>query len=301
MTRASRRALHLLLALAIGGSCFDAHAHQRTAPGEAFYERLAAGEKAAAAGDLENAGRAYEQAYEALPAADRGTDTGTDVVLESVRARRELFLQDPDTSVHLQAAEVLLASHIANLKAADPARTTTDLDKQLDAIRKLLAKIEKPPDEAKPEPEPVAIVSPSPSDLPPPEPTSRDRSPPSKRVGIALAASGGVAVVGGVVLIAIGANFYKKNDALYPAAKREEYPTDCSAAPFSVCDYDAKREGLLKKDRAAIGVGAALAVVGVAGVIAGAVIVKKSKADKRAAFAPMHLRHGAGLQVAVRF
>src|SRR5687768_1630438 len=67
-----------------------------SAPGPTYYEELTKAERAVASEEFAAAGDAYERAYDSLPRRERGSEDGTDVVLASTQARRELFLADSD-------------------------------------------------------------------------------------------------------------------------------------------------------------------------------------------------------------
>jgi hypothetical protein len=301
MRKSSLAALRLLVALAIVSSGSELRARQRMTPGDVFYDRIAAAEKANEAGDLEAAGRAFEEAYHALSAADQATETGTDVVRESVRARKELFVQEPDSSAQLRHAEALLAEHIGNLEVAQPNRPTTDLDTQLDAIRKLLAKFEKK-SEPGPAPTPTVVKDPDPSpSLPRPDSDAERKPGDRRRLGMGLALGGGVGIIGGVVLAGLGASFLRKDNAFFSDAVRWMYATDCSLTEYSICDFDADREKSIATDRGILASGVVLGAVGIATMIPGIMLWRRARTTKPASISAMRLPRGGGLMLSGTF
>lgn len=125
-----------LLALAVAASLtFEASPAAASATPKVFYDRVAEAEAAVAANDPARASDLYEAAYDSLPQNERATESGTDVVVESVLLRKTLA----DRPEMLDAAAKLLVRHIDAVRQMDPTRGVDDLETHLAEARALMA------------------------------------------------------------------------------------------------------------------------------------------------------------------
>ena len=282
---------HLLPAVAWGGH----------AAADDFYAKLAQAEEAEGAGDLVRAGALYDEAYAAMPEAERGGETGSDVVRARVRVGRESFLANPDDPAPLEASSALLTQHIADVSRLDPSRDRAELEKLQSSTAALLERFKDQAEEAVEEEEPAEAEPEDPRPEPTPErnpepmvddaPPTKDRRP----LGIGLAVGGGVVLVGGIVLLAVGGNLFSATTDTYNGSK-DLYPADCTV-PGNVCEFAQWRDSEYDRGRIFLGVGAAAAAVGLGLTVAGVVILVKSRGARSTALGPMPLRAGGGLSL----
>jgi hypothetical protein len=277
------------------------------APGPTYYEELTKAERAFASEEFAAAGEAYERAYDSLAKRERGSEDGTDVVLASTQARRELFLADADAPESLRAAEALLDRHITDIQATRPERSTDDLEKQLASIRKLLRKFDSNETQAKVVASPAVATEVSTlrandggmtTDE---EDMSPSGHPRDKQVGIGLTAAGAVLLAGGLVLIPVGAVNTKDINNTYDDRKNADYGGDCQP-PGECASLDSWRHTeLTKKATVPIALGAVAMGAGLALLIGGAVVLARSRKPKRTSVSPVRIPGGVGIAISGRF
>jgi len=262
-TRAATVAAVLLLA-PMGSS----HAAMAPTPLERAESHLAAGEHNAAGG-------AFAEYYESLSLRMQTDETGEFVVLQATAAYAKAWETGHDPA-YLSASRRLL---IAFTRAVEAERGThspllTAARQELARVDKLLAPSATPPSEAEPEPEQEAEPEPELEAVPEPEPTATTE-PPDKapaqpsdtpqrdRLGIGLVAGGCVLIVAGVAVLVQG-----------PIA-HAQYERDIDDAggdtAFTAADLNTARSDVDKLRNGLVAGGAALAAVGVGGVIWGAI------------------------------
>ncbi len=184
---------------------------------------------------------------------------------------------DVDTNVrHLRQAVVLFQRYVEERGDAD---ATQDAQRRLDALRERIAEIEA--SSASTPSEPTTVPATAPSDETPRPASRRDRN-----LGIGLVAGGGAGVVGGVVLIALGAR-------LRPAAL-DQVNAMTLDDPDVVAQADAFVDDETRKGRIVMGVGGAVAAVGLAAAGAGTYYLVRYQRGAKAT-ASRRVRWDAGL------
>lgn len=252
-----------------------------TANDDSFYGLVDRAEAAAAAGALAEAAVLYEQAYDRLAPPDRAGESGTDVVAESVRVRKNLFVQEPANPAPIEAAIALLERHLSDIAKGDGVRPTAGLRSELEGLRKL-APAPAPP----PTPPPSRLTHVDAIDLPTHTTYDDDRTDPSTRrrgrVGKALLAVGATVLTGGVTLLAVGAANRRQNDRDY--ARATALPAwQQACATDSVCELLRWRAAERSRTRTLSASGAFLSVVAIGLLTAGIVVLARARRPGRRA------------------
>jgi hypothetical protein len=270
-------------------------------PMDVFYDKLGQAEQAEGAGELSRAADLYAEAYDALPRAEKASETGSDVVRAASRVRSDQFLQNPKDPAPLAPHRALLERHIADIQSLQPDRSPAEFEKVLASVSALQEGFEAPEAtktaENEPPPEETAA-------LPPPDPDpepEKDILPEDRRpLGLGLTIGGGIALVGGVVLVAVGGNLFSSTTRTY-LGNSDSAPADCTIEG-SICDLNEWRDGEYTRANALLAVGSILAAAGIGLVIGGTVVlVRDRNARASVGVTPMYTRRGAGLSLSGRF
>jgi len=278
-----------------------APAHGATAP-----TPLERAESHLAAGEHNAAGDAFAEYYDSLSPTMRTDETGEFVVLQAAAAYAKAWEDGHDRAYLSQSRTLLIAftqAVEAERGAASPLLAAAR--EELTRVETLLAPEPEPEPEPMPEPEP----EPEPKSEPEPEPKSNatatreqqapatpDDTPHRDRLGIGLVAGGSVLIVAGVAVLVQG-----------PIA-HAQYERDIDDAggddAFAATDLDAARGDVDKIRNGLIAGGAALATVGIVGVIWGAIRLthaRKAQTSARWEATPSFDRSLVGLSVRGRF
>jgi hypothetical protein len=279
------------LAMTVGGAV----PARAAAPKADFEQHIARADEHASAGRHAEALASYVEAFTAMPKELRASSVGQFVALAAANAAMEDFRARGDARSLDQGHDVLRAFVLvaeatdregtAELVAETHARLA-----ELDALRASASPTSEPDFGASRSDDLAEDDSDSPSDDL--APTSDRAAPDRSRLGLALAVSGGVVVLGGVGMMIAGARqvpWYE--DQL---ASEGWLPTDPG--------YDAQLAEAHRVRRVDYGIGAVLLVVGVGVGVTGAVLVAKSKQRERElTLVPVLGRDRAMLAATMRF
>lgn len=256
-----------------------------TATDDSFYTVVDRAEAAAAAGALADAALLYEQAYDRLGPRDRAGESGSDVVSESIRVRKKLYVQEPANAAPIEAAIALLERHLSDIALGDGMRPTAALRDELEALRKLAPAPALPP--TPPPSRPTSLTHPTridAIDLPTQVVDDDDRTDPwahrRGRVGAALLGVGAAVLTGGATLLAVGAANRRQNDRdLARATALPAWQQAC--ATDSECGLLQWRERERSRNRSLFAGGAALGVVAVGLLTASIVVLARARHARR--------------------
>lgn len=284
-----RTPLHAGLAAALAllvtlGGAVPARA---AAPPADFEQLIARADEHASAGRHAEALHEYAQAFEAMPAELKGNDVGQFVALAAGTAAIEDYRARGDRA-SLEAGKEVLTAFIGHAEGS--AELVEEAKLRSQEIDDLLG--------------PGEPTSPEPSARAPerkrererehePSPATSDRTTPDRsRLGLALAVSGGVAVLGGVGLMIAGARQVPWYEA--KLAAEGWVPTDEG--------YDQQIGEAERVRNLDFGLGAAVLAVGVGLGVTGVVLVaKRKRAERGVALIPVLGRDRAMLAVTTRF
>ncbi|MEM9458645.1 MAG: hypothetical protein AAGF11_31000 [Myxococcota bacterium] len=200
--------------------------------------------EAQARGDYSEAARLYDQAYRSMTFEQRASDFGRLAFTKAVGAYRRAYDQTRDLALYA-ASRALHEQFIIERKAAGlpvPAEVDAELAR-LDQVLGASAPEPEPKPEPKPEPAPMLEPEPLFESQPEPEPEPVEPRPePDHRVdpwGVALTGAGAIAVITGVVLVAVGAPL---------RGRAEDYRNEQLAGD----DFDSRSPGLQQSFAAAL-------------------------------------------------
>lgn len=293
----SGRATAVALAMALGGAG-PAHAAAlapaRGGASQADFEQLIAQADAhSSAGRHAEALASYVDAFTAMPAALRASSVGQFVALAAANAAQEDFRARGDARSLDQGRDVLRAFVL--VAQASPQDGTTELVTEVQARLAELDALRASGRSPAAEPDSGGDASDGDLDAPPGDgPTSaRDRAAPDRsRLGLALAVSGGVVLLGGVGLMIAGAR------------QVPWYEEQLASEGWTSSDpgYDAQIAEAQRVRNVDYGIGAAMLVVGVGLGATGAVFLARSKQRRRElALVPLFGRDRAMLGATWRF
>lgn len=290
------RGLALLTALAIGStlppSVASAATHvgpERSQVEELFYDGSAKYSAADYVG-------AIESFTEALKIATKeGTDPPVRSALLQNLARAHVKAYDVDGEIrHLKKAREIYGNFVREAETAKYAEAdVSEAESRAAELDDRISELESKQAEAAAQP--TASTDPGGNDA------TDTKAEGRRKRGIAFVAVGSALVAGGIGTLAYGTTFKGHAEDVIDDAKASE-GDDWSDSDQEDADDFIERE--TRTGRIVIGVGAALAVVGVAGVVVGAldlVAAKKAKETASLRFAPMLGRGGAGLVLTGRF
>jgi hypothetical protein len=240
--------------------------------GQADFEQLIAEADAhSSAGRHAEALKSYVDAFTAMPAELRASSVGQFVALAAANAAQEDFRARGDAT-SLDKGRDVLRAFVLVAQATDR-EGTAELVTEAQARLTELEQLRSSPSPAA-EPDPSASASDDGLDTPPsdgPTPSSGGPTPDHSRLGIALAVSGGVVLLGGLGLMIAGAR------------QVPWYEEELAGQGWATTDpgYDqeiAQAQGVRNVD---YGIGAAMLVIGVGLGVTGAVLLTKSKQRRR--------------------
>lgn len=238
----------------------------------------------------------FAEAFEAMPADVKVSDVGEFVVYSGTQAALRQFQADGDPAVLLQG-KALAASFLVLVGRAQPGASVAAVERAQAALTELEA-LSRPVSEPEPaagfEPPVCDPVEPGPDPVPTPAPTCPAPAKPD-RLAPALLFTGSLALAGGVALIVVGAR-----QVPWYEARMAEFGWEPGSTGY---DYEAKLDEARAMRNIDVGVGAALAAVGVGAVVYGAVrsAHHRSTDRDRASLGPLMTRHGGGLVLMRRF
>lgn len=235
----------------------------------------------------------FSEAFEAMPNDVKVSDVGEFVVYSGTQAALRQFEADGDPAVLLQG-KALAASFLVLVGRARPGASVAAAERAQAALSELEA-LSRPGSEpesaAGPEPAVCDFGGPGPDPVPTPAPA------PAKpdRLAPALLFTGSLALAGGMALIVVGAR-----QVPWYEARMAEFGWEPGSTGY---DYEAKLDEARAMRNIDVGVGAALAVVGVGAVVYGAVRSARHRSEDRdrASLGPLMTRHGGGLVLTRRF
>lgn len=206
---------------------------------------------------------AIEAFTEALQIVDEegGTFSRLPLLWNIARAREKQFAIDRDIT-HLRQALVLYRNYYERVPDAGDAVEAHERIEDLERKIRAYAQIQKG------KTSPVSTISPPP---PPPVEAPDLGRPTSWKVGVGLLSSGAAVTVGGVAVFGYGASFRGRasRSAEQVTGGDREHPAWDQSQDYIAAE---RRRGAV-----VMGVGGALAAAGVAGVVVGALQVRKSK------------------------
>ncbi len=304
----SRAVTALTLALALATPATSAEAAPKRKTGATSEDPIEQGEEALARKDYEEAIAKFNAAYYGLPTDERASYVGSIPVRKAMEAYELWFAEAQDPAI-LQRQLALVKEFLKSVESSPEGvdqvgkEVVSELQAVRDAVEKKLADISSPtivepepkpepePDEVKPEPDPKgtpATNGTTGDDLPDPRPAR-------SRVGIGLAAAGGVVlgtgagVMAGWWTVRNQATEYADNEPGYEEGTPER-------AAYLRREEDRARKYLIS-GTVVMGVGAAVAVTGVV------LIALHGRRGKQTpvAFAPQFDPHHAGFAISGRF
>lgn len=263
------------------------------APAADFEQLIARADEHASAGRHADALRTYVEAFEAMPRDLRRSSVGEFVVLAAANAAEQDYQARSDRA-SLEAAVEVLHAFMGEVKAADPEGAAALVEQaklrslQLGELLDASAEPSEPAAQPEAGPADEAAAAPQADDA-----RASDRAAPDRRrVGLALAVTGGVAVLGGVGLMIAGV----RQVPWYEGKLADEgwVSTDVG---YGQQIADAERIRNLD-----LGLGAGVVVIGLGLGITGAVLVaKRARGEREVTVVPVLGRDRALLAATLRF
>lgn len=251
-------------------------------PWAAYGEHIAQAEATVEAGETLAAIDCYATAYDTLPPQARAGAFGRDVIDRVLPLAEAPGVDEPDV---LRKTLALLDRHLEDAKnAADPTDSSPYEDRRAELAHRL-ERLDPPASAVPVPPTPVAggpaEATPFPSSEVDAPSTDSDRpASTQRRAGIGLLSAGGIVLASGIGLLGHGGYLVNRIRSRY-AANYE------ACARNRNCDeWDAWRADNTPTGNAVLASGAALAGVGAAMLVGGAILLARSKKTRDAALGP---------------